>query len=77
MIGVGTFELGVGLLVAVLIDYFAFRDRASTVGLVLLVIMLTQIVGFVVAVLESYVFYALVANLQETAPYLFVSDPAS
>ncbi len=35
MIGVGTFELGVGLLLAAMIVYFVFRNQVSSLVLVL------------------------------------------
>ena len=47
MIGVGTFELGVGLSMAALILYFVFRDQVSPLILVLLVVVLSPIPGIV------------------------------
>ena len=49
VIGVGTFELVAGLLVATLLVYFAFRGRASPAILVLLILVLTPIIAMIVA----------------------------
>jgi len=62
MIGVGTFELGVGLLLAALILYFVFRNRVSSLVLVLLVAVLTPILGIVIAVYFAFALYALLGS---------------
>ncbi len=54
MIGVGTFELGVGLPLAAIIVYFAFRDQASSLVLVLLVVLLASILGIIIAAFLAY-----------------------
>lgn len=58
MIGVGTFEFGIGLLVAVLLVYFAFRDRRPVV-MILLVIVLSLVFGVFVALAVSLIQYGL------------------
>ena len=50
MVGAGTFEVGIGLPFAALNLYFVFRDRASPLVLVLLVVALTPILGVVIGV---------------------------
>jgi hypothetical protein len=59
MIGVGHFEVVVGLLVAALIIYFTFRDRVSSVSLVLMVVLLSPLIGIFMAASIAYVLYAL------------------
>jgi hypothetical protein len=59
MIGVGPFELWIGLLIAALFVYLVFRNRVSTVVLILLVVVLTWVTAFFIVVLESYFLYAL------------------
>ncbi len=59
MIGVGTFELGVGLPLAAMIVYFAFRDQASSLVLVLLVVVLASILGIIIAAFLAYALYVL------------------
>lgn len=61
MIGVGPFELGLGLCLAALaalIVYFVFRDQVSSLGLVLLVVVLAPIL----AVFLAYAQYALLGS---------------
>ena len=58
MIGVGIFEIVVGLLIAALIIYFVFRDRRSVV-LVLLLLVLSPILGVFIAMAVAYARYAL------------------
>ena len=53
MIGVGTFELGIGLPLGTLILYFVFRGRASSAP-VLLVVALALILGIFIAALVAY-----------------------
>jgi hypothetical protein len=62
MIGVGTFELGVGLPLADLILYFVFRNQASSLILVLLVVVLAPILGIIIAVFLAYARYALLGS---------------
>ena len=59
MIGVGSFEMVIGLLVAALIIYFALRDRVSSVSLVLMVVLLSPLIGIFMAASIAYVLYAL------------------
>ncbi len=58
MIGVGPFEMVVGLLVAVLLLYFVLRGRRSVV-LISLLVVLSPILGLFVAIGVAYVRYAL------------------
>ncbi len=58
MIGVGPFEMVVGLLIAALIIYYVFRDRRSVV-LISLLVVLSPILGLFVAIGVAYVRYAL------------------
>jgi hypothetical protein len=58
VIGVGSLELGAGLLLAALIVYFAFRGRVATVVLVLLVV-LSPLIGIFTATLSAYASCAL------------------
>ncbi len=62
MIGVGTFELGAGLPLAAMILYFAFRDQASSLVLVLLVVVLAPILGIGIAVFLAFALYALLGS---------------
>jgi phosphate/sulfate permease len=64
MIWVGTFELEVGLSLAALIVYFAFRNQESSLVLVLLVVALAPILGIVIA---AFLAYALNALFLQTA----------
>jgi hypothetical protein len=52
VIGVGSLELGAGLLLAALIVYFTIRDRVATVVLVLLVV-LSPLIGIFIATLAA------------------------
>jgi hypothetical protein len=52
VIGVGSLEVGAGLLLAALIVYFTFRDRVATVVLVLLVV-LSPLIGIFIATLAA------------------------
>ena len=52
VIGVGSLEVGAGLLLAALIVYFTFRDRVATVVLVLLVV-LSPLIGIFIATLAG------------------------
>ncbi|MCA1716498.1 MAG: hypothetical protein LC781_06400 [Actinobacteria bacterium] len=60
----GTFELGVGLSLAALILYFVFRDRASSLVLVLLVVVLAPILGIIIAAFLAYARYALLGSYE-------------
>ena len=62
MIGVGTFELGVGLSLAVLPLYFVFRDPVPSLVLVLLVVVLAPILGVVTAACLAHVVHALLVG---------------
>jgi hypothetical protein len=55
MIGVGTFELVVGLLAAALLIYLASRGRAR----LLTVVLLLPVLGIFIAMVVAYVRYAL------------------
>ena len=61
MVGVGTFEVGIGLSFAALNIYFVFRDRVSPLVLVLLGVALAPILGVVIAAAVAYALYALLA----------------
>jgi hypothetical protein len=63
LIGVGSFEVAVGLLVAAPILYLALRDRVSFLVLVLLVVVLSPILGIFIAAILAYVSYALFGGL--------------
>jgi hypothetical protein len=54
MIGVGTFELAVGVLLAAFFVYFVFRDRRLVV-LIPLLIVLSLVFGVFVALAEAWV----------------------
>lgn len=64
MIWVGTFELEVGLPLAALNVYFAFRNEESSLVLVLLVVALAPILGIVIV---AFLAYALNALFSQTA----------
>lgn len=59
MIGVGTFELGIGLLVAIPLVYFVFRERASTLGLAFLIVVLSLILAIPIGLGVAVVSYLL------------------
>ena len=59
MIGVGIFELGVGLILAALVLYFALRGLVSSWVLVLIVLVLAPILGLAIATLLAFALYAL------------------
>lgn len=62
MIGVGLFELLVGLLVAVLLLYYYVLRGRRSVALVLLAVVLTPVLGFFVAVGVAFLRYALLGR---------------
>jgi len=55
MIGVGPFELGIGLLVVIPLVYFVFRRSVSTVGLAFLIVVLSPILAMSVGLGEAVV----------------------
>lgn len=59
MIGVGPFEVLVGLLVAALLLYYSVLRGRRSVDLVLLVAVLTPVLGFFVAVGVAFLRHAL------------------
>ena len=61
MVGVGNFEMLVGLLVAVPLLYYVLRGRQLIV-LVLLLIVLSPILGFFVAIGVAFLRYVLLGQ---------------
>ena len=61
MVGVGPFELLVGLLVAALLLYYVLRGRRLVV-LVLLLVVLSPILGFFIAIGVAFLRYALLGR---------------
>ncbi len=61
MVGVGNFEMLVGLLVAVPLLYYVLRGRRSIV-LVLLLVVLSPILGFFIAIGVAFLRYALLGR---------------
>ena len=62
MIGVRTFELGIGFPLAAQILPFVFRGQVLSLVLVLLVLVLAPILGSAIAVFLAYILYALFRN---------------